>query len=136
LSLKHDNQGIDIVESLKMTTRNAGGHTGSTELTFTTSLGTPVEGLWYRLSDGLGNTWTGLTGKSGKGVTIVEAEPDENPSSSTAWTLASEASIRLEVQRDDGSWKTIGSFLHSTGSHRRATVIAGAIAMSFQMASA
>ncbi len=40
----------------------------------------------------------------------------------------------IEMQRDDGSWKTIGSFWHGGGLHRQVNVIAGTIAMPFQMA--
>lgn len=117
-----------------MTTHDAGAHKGTTALMFATSLSTPVEGLAYRLSDGLGNAWNGSTGKDGKGVTIVEAELDGNSLLSTTWNLVGDANILLEVQRDDGSWKTIGSFRHNAGSHRTVNVIAGAIAMPFQMA--
>lgn len=119
-----------------MITNDPDDHQGATELTFATSLGTPVEGLRYRLSDRSGNTWTGSTGKSGKGVTIVETGLDRNSSPPTVWTVAGDTSIQLEVQRDDGSWKIIGSFVHSTRSHRRVNIIAGAIAVSFHMAPA
>lgn|SRR5690606_4364803 len=117
-----------------MTTNSAGAHKGTTELRFATSLGTPVEGLRYRLSDGQGNVWTGSTGQGGLGVTIVEAAPDRKSSTSTVWHLDDEAQIRVEMQRDDGSWKTIGTFSHGAGLHRQVDVIAGAIAMPFQMA--
>lgn len=120
-----------------MTTLDAGAHKGSTELTFTTSLGTPVEGLRYRLSDGRGNTWTGSSGKGGKGITILEAEQNESPSSpGITWIHVGEASIQLEVQRDDGMWKVIGSFQHGGCSHRQINAIAGAIAIPFHMAPA
>lgn len=45
-------------------------HQGTTTLTFTTSLGTPLEGLRYRLSDGQGAVREGATGKGGRGPLI------------------------------------------------------------------
>lgn len=118
-----------------MTIYDSGAHNGTTELTFATSLGTPVEGLRYRLSDGRGNTWVGSTGTGGKGVTILETEQNENPSSlALTWGLAGEADIQLEVQRNDGTWKIIGSFRHGACLHRQVNVIAGVIAVPFQMA--
>ena len=121
----------------KMTKHSANLHKeGTTELTFTTSLGTPIEDLQYRLTDDRGNVWSGSTGKGGKGVTIVRAQPNEDPTSTSVWGIAGEDSIRLEIRRDDGSWKTIGSFQHAVGAHKQINVISGTIAMPFQMAPA
>lgn len=113
-----------------MTTHSSASK-GTTTLIFSTSLGTPVEDLGYRLSDGQGNTWIGTTGKGGLGLTIVEAKGDP---SSESWELPGEASLQLEVQRDDGSWKVIDNFQHGAGLHRQVNVIAGAIAVPFRMA--
>lgn len=109
-------------------------HHGATELTFSTSLGTPMEGLRYRLCDDSGNVWTGSTGKGGKGVRIAGTGPSGHSTQEDAWNVTRDSDILLEVQRDDGTWKCIGTFRHSVDSHKQISVIAGAVAVPFQMA--
>lgn len=111
----------------------AHGHTGTTEISFTTSLGTAVEGLNYRLSDGQGNTRSAITGAGGKGLTVQVGDGNPLPSAVGAWTIPGAARIQVEVQRDDGSWKEIGSFQHEADLDKKVNVIAGAVAMPFQM---
>ena len=116
-----------------MTNQDVATHSSISELMFITSLGTPVEGLHYQLNDGRGNAWAGTTGPGGAGVSIVEVAPVENSESSGLWVLPGGATIQIEVRRDDGSWKYIGSYLHAVGVHKEISVIAGTVAMPFEM---
>lgn len=108
-------------------------HTGKTEISFTTSLGTAVEGLSYRLSDGQGNTQSAITGVGGKGITVHVGDGRVSSSTPDVWVLSGSVRVQIEVQRDDGSWKEIGSFQHEADLHKQVNVIAGAVAMPFQM---
>ncbi|WP_411851223.1 hypothetical protein ACLB90_01060 [Stenotrophomonas sp. LGBM10] len=114
-----------------MTAHSDGTHKGTTEIAFRTSLGTPVEGLTYRLTDGQGNARTASTGTGGTGLTVRIGDAKEG--TSTLWTVAGATRIQIDVQRDDGSWKTIGTFQHDATAHKQVSVIAGAVAMPFQM---
>ena len=109
-------------------------HQGTTTLTFTTSLGTPLEGLRYRLSDGQGAVREGATGKGGRGPLIKKSMRNEGLRLADTWNLSSNADVQVEVQRDDGSWKVIGCFQHNAYLEKHIRVVVGAIAMPFQMA--
>ncbi|KAF1012768.1 MAG: hypothetical protein GAK31_03985 [Stenotrophomonas maltophilia] len=106
---------------------------GITELEFSTSLGTPVEGLRYRLSDGRGKSRSAITGAEGAGIRLRTGHDGRDPESPDLWVLEGPATILLEVQRDDGSWKLIGSFQHAANTHKHVRVIAPAVAVPLQM---
>ena len=109
-------------------------HSGSTTLLFSTSLGTMIEGLKYRLSSDSGAIWSGTSGRDGKGVTITASRLAETHQATDLWTLTTPCIIQMEVMRDDGSWKVIASFRHTCDNHTQVRVIAGAIAVPFEMA--
>lgn len=114
-----------------MSTHTNYAHTGITELEFSTSLGTAIEGLNYRLKDGQGNTWTGITDVGGTGVTVCSR--DEAQSSESFWRLTDSSAIQIEVLRDDGAWKFIGAFRYDVAVRKQVRVTAGAVAMPLQM---
>lgn len=116
-----------------MTAHDRAAHGGSTELTFTTSLGSAVEGLRYRIRDSDGNTWSGVTGAGGNGVTIGSDALEQESQDASFWKLNGGSVIYLEVLRDDGTWKSIGAFEHDGRVRKKIRVIAGAVAMPFQM---
>ncbi|WMJ70889.1 hypothetical protein [Stenotrophomonas sp. 24(2023)] len=106
---------------------------GITELEFSTSLGTPIEGLRYRLSDGRGHARPAITGAGGTGIRLRTGFNGSAPEAPDLWVLEGPATILLEVQRDDGSWKLIGSFQHAANSHKHVRVIAPTVAVPLQM---
>lgn len=107
--------------------------TGATTITFASSLGIPVEGLNYRLSDGNGGIWTAVTGPGGQAATIEPIRTSAATAHGRGWQIANAARIQVEVQRDDGSWKNIGSFQYDPDSSKQVRVSAGAFAIPFQM---
>lgn len=93
-----------------------------------------IEGLKYRLSSDSGAIWSGISGRDGKGVTITASRPVGTHQATDLWTLTSPGTIQMEVMRDDGSWKVIASFQYACDDHKQVRVIAGAIAVPFEMA--
>lgn len=116
-----------------MTAHDRAAHGGNTELAFTTSLGSAVEGLRYRIRDSDGNTWSGVTEAGGKGVTIGNDDLEQESREASFWKVKGGSVIHLEVLRDDGAWKNIGAFEHDETARKQIRVIAGAVAMPFQM---
>lgn len=116
-----------------MTAHGDGAHAGTTDIAFRSSLGTPVEGLPYRLTDGTGTSRTTSTGPGGRGLTIRTGDATVGTTRSPIWIVPSTTRIQIDVQRNDGSWKTIGGFQHEANVHKQVSVIAGTVAMPFQM---
>jgi hypothetical protein len=106
---------------------------GITELRFSTSLGTPVEGLSYRLRDARGRTRAGVTGADGAATRLLSRRAASAREKGDTWLLEGPAMLSLDVQRDDGSWTLIGSFQHEANTHKQVHVIAPAIAVPLQM---
>lgn len=106
---------------------------GITELEFATSLGTPIEGLRYRLSDGRGKIRSAITDAGGAGIRLRTSLDGRDPEAPDLWVLEGPATILLEVQRDDGSWKLIGSFQHTANTQKHVRVIAPSVAVPLQM---
>lgn len=106
---------------------------GITELRFSTSLGTPVEGLSYRLRDARGRTRAGLTGADGAAIRLQSRHAASARETGDTWLLEGPATLSLDVQRDDGSWALIGSFKHEENARRSIRVIAPAVAIPLQM---
>lgn len=106
---------------------------GITELRFSTSLGTPVEGLSYRLRDARGRTRAGVTGADGAATRLLSRRAASARETDGTWLLEGPAMLSLDVQRDDGSWVLIGSFQHEENAHKSVRVIAPAVAIPLQM---
>lgn len=106
---------------------------GITDLRFSTSLGTPVEGLHYRLGDGRGRTHAGITSADGAGARLHTHNKGSATHVEEPWLLDGNVILSLEVRRDDGSWALIGSFQHEASIHKQVNIIAPAIAVPLQM---
>lgn len=105
----------------------------STQLSFSTTLGTAVDGLQYRLRNGRGDEWSGTTRADGSGVRIGDQPSAGSTRNDDFWPLEESSMILLEVRRDDGTWKHIGSFNYEAGKRKDINVVTGTVALPFRI---
>ncbi|WP_180866070.1 hypothetical protein [Stenotrophomonas maltophilia] len=106
---------------------------GSTQLHFSTSFGEPLEGVTYRLRDGRGDTYVGSTTTDGRGVMLSSNLEIGSAKQERTWRLPAPGHVQIDIRRDDGSWKHIGSFCHHAHQHSNIVITANATAFPFEV---
>jgi len=99
-----------------------------------------ITNLHYRLLTPGGECLEGQSSANGESGTIVlmNAESETVPGglAEPVWLIMDKAQnirIQIEVRRDDGTWKNIGSFMLETNRHKLITAQIDTIKMPFQL---
>lgn len=116
-----------------MNAPRAPSSTGSTQLHFSTSFGEPLESIAYRLRDERGTTHVGTTSADGRGVTVCSGHDSSSGEQAGTWWLPVSGHVQIDIRRDDGSWKHIGSFCHYAHQHSNVVIKANATAFPFKV---
>jgi len=106
---------------------------GSTQLHFSTSFGEPLEGVTYRLRDGRGGTYVGSTTTDGRGVRLYSQHDGGSMEQEGMWPVPGSGHVQIDIRRDDGTWKHIGSFCHHAHQRSKVVITANATAFPFEV---
>lgn len=122
-------------------------HSGNAYVRFGASMGAPISGITYRLSQAAGSKWEGTSDEFGNtqvlwlfsscdSPTQVGEHHHASPPEKGAWHIQSSsdtASITIEVKRDNGTWKKIGNFQIEVGKEKLVHAEIGTLSMPFAL---
>lgn len=123
-------------------------HTGNAYVRFGASMGTSISGITYRLSQVGKDKWEGTSDEAGHSQVLWLLSSRDNSMQESdhnhaplpdhhAWCIQGSSdivSIAIEVKRDNGTWKKIGSFQIEVGKEKLIHAEIGTVAMPFSLA--
>lgn len=129
--------GAEIKTQISINTTSC--NHGSAKVLFS-CMGNPIKGISYRLRLLTGDIYKGISNAFGLTGILIMGEDDiskNHERQQPAWPLpysAEKIDISIEVRRDDGSWKKIGSFQLEAGKQKQIHAESNSIALPFHMA--